>query len=686
MTSTISHGSGFANSVKHKRVLMRQFIVSLARSERNSAVVFDTTIKFGFTVVVFISSFFTFRADAAQPLLERDVLPILTKNCMGCHGGLRKQGGLDLRTVPAMLVGGDSGPAIVEGDAAKSELWTRIESDEMPAGDDREKLSADEKAMIKAWIDSGLPTVSAQQKNVDPLLSAGKRHEPKEVAAAIDKHIGAFLSTAKLRPAERSDDVEFMRRLYLDLHGRVPTAEQAAEFLDSSDADKREKLIDQLLASPEFGRQFGRTWRDWVCPPELPSDDNGGKQPHEQADEFGIWLGEKFASGESWDKITREILTVKGEIKKQPQVIFFGLAGQGGKTTPGGTARAVASLFMGVQLQCSQCHDDPYRDWSQQEHWGLAAFFGRSQGDFNKIEVGKGPSKKPGEIVIPDSAFKNSGTVVTTAFPGGETFDAKNEGDLRKPFVDWLTAKENPYFAPAFANRLWFYLFARGIVNPIDDFRQLNPPSHPGLLKLLAGEFKASGYDVKHLFRCICNSQAYQRTSWVPPNADEQERLALTTAFGRMPLRVMTADRFLDSLKQAYGEEKEFDLRRGDQANTIGQAATVENAYLEFHRKFGTNEEDPTDFTHGIAQMLTLINHPRLLAGSKAIDEYVKSNPEAPPEQVIEWLYLNTLSRRPDKEDTAEALKYVDQTSDKIKAYNGVLWMLVNRTEYMLVR
>ena len=252
--------------------------------------------------------------------------------------------------------------------------------------------------------------------------------------------------------------------------------------------------------------------------------------------------------------------------------------------------------------------------------------------------------------------------------------------------VDWLTATDNPYFAPAFSNRLWFYLFARGIVNPIDDFRQLNPPSHPGLLKLLANEFKASGYDVKHLLRCICNSQAYQRTSWVQPNTDEQERLAQTTAFGRMPLRVMTADQFLDSLKLAYGEEKEFDLRGGNNVNTTGQAATVGSAYLEFHRKFGTNEEDATDFTHGIAQMLTLINHPRLLAGSEAIDEYLKSNPEAPSEQVIEWLFLNTLSRRPDKEDRAEALKYVDQTSDKTKAYNGVLWMLVNRSEYMLVR
>ncbi|WP_145048140.1 DUF1549 domain-containing protein [Lignipirellula cremea] len=623
---------------------------------------------------------------ADQPLLERDVLPILTKNCMGCHGGLRKHGGLDLRTVPAMLAGGDSGPAIVAGNAAKSDLWAKIASDEMPEGDDREKLTAEEKATIKAWIDAGLPTVSALHKNVDSLLSINQQHEPQEVARTIDRHIDAFLAAAKLAPAGRSDDVEFMRRLYLDLTGRTPTAEQAIEFLESNEPNKREMLIDQLLARPEFGQQFGRTWRDWVSPPELPSDQNGGAQPYKQADEFGRWLGDKFTAGESWDKITRDVLTVQGEIKKQPQVIFFGLVGQGGKTTPDGTAQAVASLFMGVQMQCSRCHDDPYRDWSQQEHWGLAAFFGQSQGDFNKIEIGKGPSKTPGEITIPNTAFKNSGTVVQTAFLHGEAFKAGNDGDLRQPFVDWLTAQDNPYFARAFANRLWFYLFARGIVNPIDDFRELNPPSHPGLMKLLAAEFTASGYDIKHLFRCVCTSQAYQRTSWVSPGTDEQERLALTTAFGRMPLRVMTADRFLDSLKLAYGEEKEFDLRGGDRINTTGQAATVGDAYLEFHRRFGTNEEDAADFTHGIAQMLTLINHPRLLAGGKAIDEYLKRTPDAAPEQVVERLYLSTLSRRPNDDELADAMKYLRKIDDKTKAYNGVLWMLVNRSEFILVR
>jgi hypothetical protein len=276
---------------------------------------------------------------------------------------------------------------------------------------------------------------------------------------------------------------------------------------------------------------------------------------------------------------------------------------------------------------------------------------------------------------------------VPAAFLGGDTVQPKNGGPLRAPLADWLTARDNPYFARAFANRLWFYFFARGIVHPVDDLRRLNPPSHPGLMRLLAGEFTASGYDVKHLVRCVCNSAAYQRTSRVAPGTSEETVAALTAAFGRMPLRVMTADVLYDSLKLAYGDPK-LDLRGFDPKDGIGngESAPVGDAHLEFLRRFGTNEEDSTDFTHGIPQLLTMINHPRLLAGSRALDDYRKANPASTPEQTVEWLYLSTLSRRPTSAEQAEARRYLETAEDLARGYSGVLWMLVNRTEYILVR
>ena len=623
---------------------------------------------------------------ADEPLLERDVLPILAKNCMGCHGGLRKKGGLDVRTVPSILAGGDSGPAIVAGKAHESELWKQIESDAMPEGDGRQKLTGKQKETIKAWIDAGLPTLSALQEKIDPLLPAGRQHDPRQVAVAIDQHLDRFLAAAELEPVGQSDDAEFLRRIYLDLTGRIPTAAQAVEFLDSEAPEKRLELVNALLETAEFGQHFGRTWREWICPPELPSNGNAGNQPYQQARTFGDWIGKKVVAGERWDKITRDILTVQGSINDNPQVIFYGLVGTGGNMTADGTGRAVASLFMGVQLQCAQCHDDPYRDWSQQEHWALAAFFGRTDGDFTKIEIGKGQSGKAGEINISPAAFTNSGTTVMAAYLRSQAaYQAQDIDDLRVPFVDWLTAPDNPYFSRSFANRLWFQFFSRGIVNPIDDLRALNPPSHPGLMKLLSGEFVASGFDIKHLVRCICNSRAYQRTSGVGEDLDEVSRKALTTAFGRMPMKVMTAATLLDSLKLAYGEEK-MDLRGGDTVNTTGMAATIADELLEFQRRFGTNEEDATDFTHGVAQMLTMINHPRLLAGSRALDEYLKKSPGATPAETVEWLYLRSLSRRPTEEEMTEATDYVALWEDKPGGYIGVLWMLVNRSEFIFIR
>lgn len=620
-------------------------------------------------------------ARAETPAFETDVLPILTRNCMGCHGGLKQKGELDLRTIAAMLKGGESGPAVVTGKPAESGLWVLIEKDKMPKGET--KLSADEKRVIHAWIAAGMPTVKERQRETRPLLAPGARHEPAKVADAIDKHIETQLDAAGMQPAPLCEDEAFLRRVYLDLSGRVPNPAQAKAFLDDPSSDKRTKLIDALLASPEFGQQLGRTWRDWICPPELPSDMNGGKQPHKEAQELGDWFARRFAAGDAWDAIVRDLLMVKGDIKNQPEVIFYGLVGQDAKITPEGLASSVASLFMGVQLQCAQCHDDPYRDWSQNEFWALAAYFGGTTGDFKKVDEKGGD----GKITIPKSAFLNAGTKVPAAFLRANAAPKQSKDANRASFVHWLTGKENPYFARAFANRLWFYFFSRGIVNPVDDIRELNPPSHPALLSLLESEFRDSGYDIKHMIRCICNSQAYQRSSAVPQGLDETKAQMLADGFGRRPLRVMSADMLLESLKLAYGDPK-LDLRGIDpkDGNSSGESAPVGDPYVEFQRDFCIDEEDPTDFSHGIPQMLTFLNHPRLHKGGKSLEELLKANASIAPEQVIEWLYLATLSRRPTEVEAAEAMQYVSKSGSAPEAYSGLLWMLVNRSEFILVR
>ena len=628
--------------------------------------------------------FFLFALEvfSAPPTFERDILPLFHKHCLICHGGFKQKGGLDLRTMPALLKGGESGAAVKSDHADASKLWQMIAADEMP--EDGEKLSAAQKEMVRAWIAAGMPTVAQLQKNISPLLPAGVKHEPAQVAETIDQHVERALIEAKLKPAPPAEDAEFLRRVYLDLTGRGPTAMQAAAFLDSPAKDKRAALIDALLAAPEFGEHFGRTWRDWIAPPELPSDANTGKQPHKQSRDFAAWLAKRFNAGDSWDKIVREIITVEGDILSKPHLTYYVLTGEGGQATPDGASRTLAALFLGVQLQCAQCHDDPFRAWAQKDYWALAAFFGRTKADIRKIsdEPLKPTEKDLALISIPRTSFRNAGKEVRAAYLQGAEVQLKKGGTLRPALADWVTAKENPYFARAFANRAWFYFFARGLVQPVDDLRELNPPSHPGLLALLANEFSASRFDVKHLLRSICRSRAYQRTSNPATGLDESALASLTASFGRMPLRTMTADALYDSLKLAYGNPK-LDLRTAGDGNTNGESATVAEPNLEFQRRFCTNEEDPTDFTYGIPQMLAMLNHPNLLTGSKALENFLKTNP--PSEKTVEWLYLSTLARRPSAAESADALAYVKKSGGTPAAYSSVLWMLVNRSEYLFV-
>jgi len=516
-----------------------------------------------------------------------------------------------------------------------------------------------------------------------------------EIARKIDVQIG---KTLKGSPP-RADDSEFLRRAYLDITGRIPTAAQTTAFLNSKESDKRAKLIDGLLASPNYGEQFGRAWRDWIAPAELPSEGNGGNQPILATQNLGKWFAQRFNEGEGWDVIVRKLLTADGPLKEQPQGLFFSLAGDDtGKPSPAGAARTVATLFLGMQFQCAECHNDPFKHYKQSDYWGLAAFFRNVSWKFNgryfdfvsegnitapggKVGQPAKDSAPSGSITIPKAALKNAGTMIPGKFPEGASLAAEAGQPLRAVLATWITARENPFFARAFVNRTWSYFFARGIVHPIDDMRDENPPSHPELLQLLTDEFLASDFDVKHLVKCITNTTAYQRSSR-PGKQDAPNAVAV---FARMPVKVMSADALYDSLRLAFADPT-LDLRNYDpkEAQRFGESSPVGTAYDEFAKLFVTNEEDATDFTHGIPQLLALMNHPRLRTGGMTVEELLKSKPE--PKDAIESLYLATLSRRPTDEELAEATAFAAKRSDAKKAYSAVLWMLVNRSEFMLVR
>jgi hypothetical protein len=535
------------------------------------------------------------------------------------------------------------------------------------------------------------------------------RPDVERTSKALDRHVVDRLAELKIESGPSADEALFLRRVYLDVTGRIPSAAQARSFLDDTRPDKRRLLIDQLLASPEYGDHWGKVWRDWVAPAELPSEGNGGNQPIKATQDLGRWFAEQFNAGQGWDQIVTDLLTVRGELKQKPQAIYFSLVGNDrGEPEPAGIARNIGSLFLGVQLQCAECHDDPFKEWKQTDYWGLAASFrhlgwkfngryfdaldeipydeavqGKNNNNNNRNKWKFISDKAPlGSITIPPGALKNGGTIVPARFLQAVVSDSADQTPpLRPKFAEWLTSTDNPYFARAFVNRTWGYLFARGILHPIDDFCSSNDPTHPELLQELTTEFINHGHDIRHLLRCILNSQTYQRTS----TAAAQKPSAATTAFARMPVRVMSADQLYESLRLALADPK-LDLRAYDErrANSFGESSPVADPYTEFTRLFTTNEEDPADLTHGIPQYLALLNHPRLRNGGQVVAQLQKMKLE--PAAAIEELYLGTLARKPNAEEAREGLALVSSTDDLQRGLSGLLWVLLNRSDFLLIQ
>ncbi len=551
---------------------------------------------------------------------------------------------------------------------------------------------------VASWSAAALSVAVAfgSLRATEPLPAA-------EVARRVDAAIETQLESKGVLPTRVAGDVEFLRRVHLDIAGTLPTAEEAKSFLAGGSVERRAQLVDRLLASERFGVQLGRVWRDWVAPAELPSEGNGGNQPIAATRNLGGWFAQQFNANRPWNQIVESIVNVDGNLKEKPQAIFFSLVGTDtGIPEPAGATRAVSTLFLGVDLQCAQCHDDPYREWKQTDFWGTAAYFRNMQAKFDgryfasikesfgkKLEKGakktnRGDASPNGSITIPKSSFENAGDVVPARFlfdASASEMEVQATQPLRPLFSDWLTSPSNPFFARAFVNRTWSYFFGRGLVEPIDDMRPENKPSHPEVIDLLTREFVASGFDVKYLVRCLTNTKAYQRTSAALTEAEE----AAVDNFGRRRTKLLSADQLYDALRAALADPG-LDLRTYDaeKAKKFGESSPVGDPYMEFCRLFETDENDASTFTHGIPQFLALVNHPHVSTGGKVVEKLVKEN--VAPVAAVEQLYLGTLSRWPREEEIAEAVRYVEASEDRTEAYAGVLWMLLNRSEFILVR
>lgn len=514
----------------------------------------------------------------------------------------------------------------------------------------------------------------------------GKGRTPAGMAVQIDRLIDARLAEAKIPASALADDAEFLRRASLDIRGRIPTPERVAAFLADTDPSKRAKVVDEFLADFEYGEHFGTIWYHRIVKPD---DDNRFLISPKLQD----WLADQFNKGRGWDQIVHDILLATGDRDAHPEIVFW-LAHAGdkkGQPEPNKVTAAASRLFLGIKLECCECHNHPFTRLTQDDFWGVAAFFTQTHafnaakkdakaGDVPSIREGgnvklgkKDTTEKApfGQIVIPDSKGKN----VKATYLGGVSPSMAGKTQLRPVFVNWLISPKNPYFARAIVNKTWANFFGRGIVEPVDDMRPEAKATHPELLQLLTDEFVASGFDLKHLIRCICASKAYQRTSRPLPENKEDDKL-----YGKMTVKVMTADMLFDSLQVALGHAA------ADREKGKGLGKKKGGNVREQFRKFFHAEADDDvgvieDYTHGVPQALRLMNAQQINDTSATVSKLMKA--DSSPDKVIEGLFLTTLSRKPTAAEFKRMKEYLATEKQAAKAYGDILWVLLNSGEFL---
>ncbi|QDV51107.1 DUF1549 and DUF1553 domain-containing protein [Gimesia fumaroli] len=521
-----------------------------------------------------------------------------------------------------------------------------------------------------------LVTISA-----GPLFASGSptKSQNDRLSDQIDDLIHQAQKRKGVVSAPLSTDAEFMRRISLDLTGKIPPVAELRLFLADQDPQKREKLINRLLATPGFIVHFTNTWRD-ILLPEAATD----LQTRGQIPEFDAWLRSQLQENVHYDELVRKIINAplaaarnrQTAAAQDPTPRAYYITKQ---LKPENLAAGTSRAFLGVRIECAQCHDHPFDDWKQHQFWQYAAFFSnidqRQQNAVNTADVREVVGKP--QIKIPDT-----NRLVDASFLDGiqPEWD-KEQVNPRLRLSEWVVSSQNPYFAKASVNRIWSLFFGRGIVDPVDDFSSTNRASHPELLELLAHRFQEQHYDLKYLIREITNSQTYQLTS--KQTNPSQSRVEW---YGKMPTRRLTSEQIFANLVQATG----FFQQTSD-TNTLLVGPGVNTPQAEFYELFKSDSENQLEPKASILQALALMNG-RFITNATSIEQSdvftaIVEFPALSVEKKIEAFYLSTLSRFPTKSETARLTAYVSaETSaeERTHAYSDLFWALLNSSEFLL--
>jgi hypothetical protein len=502
-----------------------------------------------------------------------------------------------------------------------------------------------------------------------PIAYAAQRTS-QGMAHRVDELLAQRWVEAKLEPAQTAGDAEFMRRAYLDLTGVIPRAGEVRQFLADSRPDKREQLVDHLLASPRYATHMATTWRNRI----IPQDPDPSRA--REAAALQKWLRTRFAKNLRYDNLVGGLLLTNGGDELGPALYF-----QTQDVAPEKIAASAAELFLGVKLQCAQCHDHPFADWSQQDFWSFAAFFARVKSPQNRgmpMMAYKLVDAESGEVHLP-----NSTEAVPPKYPRGDAVAADEGASRRAQLVFWLTSRDNRYFSRAAVNWAWSHLFGRGLVASLDNIDGASPPANAKLLDELADYFVDSGFDLQALWRALATTKAYQLSSRAAddPKSDPE-------VFASMLPKPLTPEQLYDSFVLLAP-----DANAGDEAMTLAPPQSADGLQEDpnraaFVRRMRPPPGEATEFRAGTLQALMLMNGKTASGVTSPERSSVLGALEAPfmsDAERVESLFLATLSRSPDDDEGSlflESLAECQSPSDRQRALSDMFWALLNSTEF----
>jgi hypothetical protein len=504
-----------------------------------------------------------------------------------------------------------------------------------------------------------------------PLGKPIARYPDFKPANYIDELALAKWKKLGLVPSELCSDGEFIRRVSLDLCGKLPRPEEVRAFLDDKSADKRARLIDRCLNDPDYAAVFALRWGSI-----LRNTAKQGGQAEQAAYAFHDWLRERIARNVPYDQFVRGILTATGDWKESPPANWYWQMSDNPLHQP---TADTAQIFLGVRLQCAHCHHHPYERWSQDDYYGLAGFYAR----LGRKDIGDSATFFVERQPTTGEAHPLTGQPIQPKLLDGPVLKVAADQDPREKLVDWMVDAKNPFFGKALCNRMWSYLFGRGLIDPVDDIRETNPPSNPELLDALARDFRAHHYDVKHLLRTMCNSRTYQLSA----TANDYNRHDRQNHARYYPRRLM-AEVLLDVVDQACGTRTEF--------NKMPKSArAVDLPHEGFDAFFLDVFERPSrssacECARGRGASLTQVLH---LSNSQEIEDKIAADngrvatlaqqKEMSAEKAVEEIYLATLARKPTAEEGKKLAEYVAKREDRRRALEDVLWTLLNSQEFL---